>query len=170
MKDADLRGLVLREFYERRRQNFVHLQISDFGAAHLYEDLQRICRQLHETRMLDTWRPTSAGEGPTIGVGRISADGVDVMEGTKAPPPTISIDQRTIDQRTTISVASSRNVQIGTGNVQVAIEALQELVVAINNSSFSPREKEEAKGLLKRLLENPVVAAILGAAASSIFS
>lgn len=70
---------------------------------------------------------------------------------------------------TTYNISNS-NVQVGDGNVQNIIDSFQDLVGKIDNSSASPEEKNEAKGIISTLVQNPTVAAILGGAASGLLS
>ncbi len=55
------------------------------------------------------------------------------------------------------------NLQIGNGNTQYNIEiALNELKEKIEQADASQKEKNEAKSLLQKLLEHPLVSAIVG--------
>ena len=163
MTDSELRGVVLRRLYDHRREGFVTLAEGDFGGQFSFVELRSICRQLAEKGLIGKWHPTSTGSGPTIGIGQITAEGIDVIEGTKSPP--ISI---TFDQRSTISVSGSQNVQIGNHNIQSIVVHLQSLAKAIDNSSATEQEKSEAKSLLNKFLAHPLVAAILGGVISSL--
>ncbi len=60
-------------------------------------------------------------------------------------------------------------VQIGSHNSQKIVNAINELEKSIEDSNASPEEKRTAKSLLRDLIENPVVAAIIGGATGSIF-
>lgn len=163
MTDSELRGIVLRRFYDRRHDGFVTLAETDFSGQFSFVELRSICRQLSEKGLIGEWHPTSTGAGPTIGIGRITADGIDVIEGTRSPP--ISI---TFDQRSTISVSASQNVQIGNQNVQSIAIHLQSLAKAIEHSSATEQEKSEAKSLLNKFLAHPLVSALLGGVISSL--
>jgi hypothetical protein len=44
------------------------------------------------------------------------------------------------------------------------------LIEKVEASSASPQEKREAKGILRRSLENPTVAAVLGSAVSGVLA
>jgi hypothetical protein len=89
------------------------------------------------------------------GMGRITNLGVDVVEGNTAAPIAISIDR-------SISVSGSTHVQIGDGNVQDLHMNADKIVGAINRSTATGAEKEEAKSLLARLLDNPILSRIVG--------
>jgi hypothetical protein len=82
---------------------------------------------------------------------KISGAGVDVVEGVTAPPPSIAIDN-------SIAVHGSHGVMIGgQGNVQNVILDVERLNSFIDSSGANVTEREEAKGLLRRLAENPLV-------------
>lgn len=168
MKDNDLRGLVLQKYYEKRREDLFQWTDDDFkdlpepwgfDAA----DLWRICDQLGEHGLTE-WHPASDNNGRTIGgIGKISAFGVDVIEGTTRPPIAI-----TIDHSRHVSVQDSVGVQIGDGNIQDLSLHIGKIVSAIDHSTASDQQKAEAKSLLKRFLEHPLVASIVGGIAANI--
>ncbi len=162
MTDSELRGLVLRRFYDRRLELMVSIELSDFDNRFSLFELQNICQQLDEKGLIGQWKPMVT-KGKFVGNGQITAEGVDVVEGNAKPP--ISI---TFDQRSTVSVTSSQNVQIGSHNIQDVQVQLEALVQAIDASSASARDKAEAKSLLKQFLAHPVVAAIIGGLASTL--
>jgi len=69
----------------------------------------------------------------------------------------------------TINV-SGGNVQIGNSNTQEIGVVLAELVATIDSSGASQADRQEAKGHLRRFLEHPLVAAVAGAAASTLMA
>lgn len=69
---------------------------------------------------------------------------------------------------TTINITNSQGIQIGDNNVQHIASSLIGLVERIESTNSSTQEKAEAKGLLRELIFNPVVAAVLGGAASGV--
>lgn len=73
-------------------------------------------------------------------------------------------------QATTINITNSQGIQIGDHNVQHITSSLIGLVEKIESTNATPPEKEEAKSLLKALMSNPVIAAILGGATSGILA
>lgn len=157
--DSDLRGIVLRRFYERRHENsagLINLTIHDFEGGHSRNDLIRICAQLEDHDLIKKWQPNMEGGGPNLGHGAISAPGVDVIEGTRRMPLEISLNTQHI------TVVGSQNVQIGDANSQKLNITIEDLILEIDNSVHADSQKEEAKSVLKQLLNNPVVAAILG--------
>ena len=163
MTDSELRGIVLRQFYDRRLEQFVDVKLSEFNEIFSFVELQNICRQLSEKGLIGKWHPVMTGGGPSVGIGQITAEGVDVVEGNATAP--ISI---TFDHRSTVSVTSSQNVQVGNNNIQSVAGQFQILLDAIDVSSATPAEKQEAKTLVRKVLEHPVVAAIVGGLASAL--
>jgi hypothetical protein len=167
MKDNELRGLILQKYYEKRRDGWIQWQDPDFeDLPKTVEfdavDLFRACDQLGEHGLIE-WKPLHDGKGQTSGgAGKISAFGVDVIEGNVQPPISIMLDQSQ-----NVSVSSSSNVQIGNANIQNVSVHVEKLIEAIENSSASPKEKTDAKSLLKKFLEHPLVTSIAGGIASS---
>ena len=103
--------------------------------------------------------------GQLAGRGRISAAGVDVIEGSAKPP--ISI---TLDQSHHVSIQNSSNVQVGNSNVQEISNHIGKIITAIDHSNATESEKAEAKSLLKKFLEHPLVTSIAGGVASSMLT
>jgi hypothetical protein len=165
MMDSELRGIVLKRFYDRRIENsdsLIVLTEADFQGRFSFQELQRTCQQLDEKQLIDKWRPNMRGVGPQVGVGRITAYGIDVVEGTAKPPLSV-----TLDQSSHISVTSSQNVQIGNHNVQQFKGYIEQIIHAIDNYPSDEKQKAEAKSLLKKFLEHPLVTAIAGSLAST---
>ena len=151
MNDKDARGLVLKRLYDVRHD-------VDYANQSTLQDLGlppnvtwNILDQLNQQRMI-TWNPKRGGMGTIIAyMARIAADGVDVIEGSKASPIAITLDNR-------ISVHGSQGVQIGgQGNVQNVTMDIEKLNSIIDSSDASQTEKEELKSLLKKLSENRLV-------------
>lgn len=167
MKDSELRGLILQKYYDKRRDGWFQWQAEDFSDVpdtvdFDAVDLFRACDQLAENGLID-WKPLRDHVNQTIGgVGKISAAGVDVIEGNVDPP--ISI---VLDQSHHVAVHHSSNVQIGNENVQGVTIHFEKLIAAIDKSSASEKDKREAKSLLKKFLEHPLVSSIAGGLASS---
>lgn len=69
---------------------------------------------------------------------------------------------------TTINISNSQGIQIGDHNIQHIVSSIQGLIEKIDSSPASEPEKKVAKGLLRQTLENPTVAAVLGAAAGAL--
>jgi hypothetical protein len=107
MKDSDARGVVLKRLYEQRHSRGllrVDEHLRDLQEAFPGIILFNIIKQLAEKGLVEH----IAAHGHRI---RITATGVDVMEGTREPPISINIDQ-------SVAVHGSTNVQIGVGNIQ----------------------------------------------------
>lgn len=73
-------------------------------------------------------------------------------------------------QATTINITNSQGIQIGDHNVQHIASSLVGLVEKIESTNMPVQEKAEAKGLLRDLMSNPVVASILGSATSGVLA
>lgn len=69
---------------------------------------------------------------------------------------------------TTINISHSSGIQIGDHNVQHIINSIVGLIEKIDASNASQHDKVKAKSLLRSVLENPTVAAVLGGAAAGI--
>lgn len=80
MNDSETGGLVLDWFYANREQSFPNLKIKSVGDSQTYDTLQRVCRNLSDQGLIESWRPNKAGSGDDIGVGRISAIGIKKVE------------------------------------------------------------------------------------------
>jgi hypothetical protein len=159
MKDADWRGLVLKALYDVRHdpQSGGALLIPDsLNLPGVEMDGQNkaivanIAEQLKDHRYI-TWSEHHGAHRQ--GRARITAFGVDVIEGTKQSEITITIDQST-------NIQHSQHVQIGKGNIQ-DVGDIRKLNMAIDEAMASMQEKEEAKSLLKRVLENPLLKGII---------
>jgi hypothetical protein len=166
MNDNQLRGLVLKKYYDLRRRGpfqwaeFAETVNEDPFFEAVGDDLIRICDQLAEHGLIN-WKPLRAGSGRSIGgFGEISSQGVDVVEGHTKPPVSISFDH-------SITVQSSSHVQIGNSNIQTGNIELEKLVAAVNNSTANEAEKAEAKSLLQKLFSNSAIATALKLAFSA---
>jgi hypothetical protein len=98
--------------------------------------------------------------GMPEGMGKITANGVDVIEGNVTAPIAISIDKL-------ISISGSMGVQIGERNVQDIRLDAETITASIDQSGATVHEKEEAKSLWGRVLTNPLLAKIVGVAIGS---
>lgn len=149
MKDNELRGMVLKVMYDLRHQDhYVDVDRSlDIGVPQ--NVLRNIFQQLKESNLIE-WRAVVSG----MGLARLTSYGVDVVEGTVRPPISIVIDQ-------SVTVSSSQNVIVGSGNVQTVSIDVEKLNLAIDHSKADFAEKAEAKSLLKKLIENKLLRAVL---------
>jgi hypothetical protein len=87
------------------------------------------------------------------GRARITASGVDVIEGTRHSDITITVDQST-------NIHHSQHVQVGKGNIQNEGD-IHKMSLAIDEAVASMTEKDEAKSLLKKALDNPLLTVVL---------
>lgn len=152
MTDQELRSALLADLYAHRAEDWVQVGVGVSASPEKKEKI-RIAEQLSQYGLIE-FKMLNRHLG---GMARIKAAGVDVMEGTAKSPLAI-----TIDQRQTINVSGSSNFQIGDGNRQTINDGLAVLVQEIEKSSGTTKEKDEAKSLLRRVLEHPLVAAIAG--------
>lgn len=151
MKDSDARGLVLRRLYDiREKQDYAN--INDFGGLDLEsKTLGRMLEQLAEQNLIK-WNPKkgSMGVGYLALMAKITAYGADVIEGNIPAPISISVDN-------SVSVHGSQGIQIGgQGNVQNITMDVGKLMNAVDGGAGTMQEREEAKSLLKRVIESPI--------------
>lgn len=154
MTDNELRGKLLKELYENRREMWTQIGLNHFNDP-VAQDNVRIAEQLDQHGLIE-FKMLNRHLG---GQARITALGVDVIEGTAPSPISISIDGSQ-----TINISNSSNFQAGNNNSQTINNGVQALIKTINESGASQADKEEAKSLLKKLLEHPLVSAIIGGA------
>jgi hypothetical protein len=121
-----------------------------------------VCGQLEEKGLLQLMRNFTGG-GDVAGHARLSAQGIDVAEGTRESPITIVSHQ---DHSTNYTVSNAQNVAFGDNNVQSWQVQFDALVKAIDASSAGAEEKQDAKSKLKAFLAHPIVAAIVGGLAA----
>ena len=162
MKDTELRAVVLQKYYDLRDKGYFQwgeVELDDQFPIKTFNVLGRICDQLGEHNLIE-WHGIQDGNGQTVaGHGKITAFGVDVIEGTAQSP--ISI---TFDHRQTVSISGSNNI-VGNHNSM----NVEEIDLAISHSKFSEAEKAEAKSLWQKVCDNKllntVVGSLFGAAA-----
>ena len=157
MKDIDLRGIVLQQFYDHRKNGMLGIRVNGMKRPTLPagcddDDFLRICAQLAEAGLLD-WHtsPTPDGGGYAFGCGKISGAGVDVIEvdGADSPIP-IHIDQSQHHQ--TINISGSHGaVQVGGANSQFQQGLTRDLEKLIEAVKTSPVPEEEKKTALEKL-------------------
>ena len=106
MRDSKLRGLILEALYKQRRKDLVNLD-QELGALPiLHSATESILRQLVKKGLVE--RPIQSLNG--LGNARITAYGIDVVQGTTSPPLSILLHQRITVQ----------DVQVGEGNQNVS--------------------------------------------------
>lgn len=156
MKDGDLRGIVLEKFYEvRNQQPRMVNPLSLPGLDSIEPDQNRllnICEQLGEYGLIH-WQSLS-GLTTVGGMGKISASGVDVVEGTAPAPITVTFHDHSI------SVSQSSNVQIGDSNTQdvkLRIEThdlarlVTDLTKHLDELNLDARQKQRAEAQIAAL-------------------
>lgn len=164
MKDNEMRGMLLAKYYERRREQYIDLQPSDFADAMTEKDILCLSQQLYEHGLIE-WSSARGGSGELLaGRGHITAPGVDVVENEGIGAP-IKI---TFDHSTHYSVHASAGVQIGNGNTQGDSINLEQLIKTIDQSSASTPEKQEVKSRLAAFLRHPLVETIVGKLVPSV--
>jgi hypothetical protein len=157
MKDAEWRGLILQRLYDIRHINDGSTTIPDgLGLDGLVPSgndnlLANVADQLKQHNLIGFSEFIAPRR---MGRAKITAFGVDVVEGTKVSEITITIDQST-------NVHHSQHVQVGKGNIQNTGD-IHKLNVAIDESHATLTEKDEAKSLLRKITENPLLVSILG--------
>src|SRR5271166_1777116 len=95
MTDAELRGKLLKVFYDRRHNASGWVPTSDIdtsgGEFVGRQVIDGICGQLADVGLIQ-WKPhTGVQEGFVIGMAKITATGIDVIDGTRPPPIAINI-------------------------------------------------------------------------------
>ena len=157
MKDTQLRGLVLQVFYERRRESWFLPKQSDIGASISEQDILQICDQLAQHGMLE-WKVLKGHGTIRHGMGKINAFGIDVVEREATPDIKVEFVQQTVN------ITGSTNVVVGNNNSQTIANSIRDLVAVVESSDASPEQKLEAKSLLGKFLEHPLVVAAAGGA------
>jgi hypothetical protein len=154
MIDAELCGIVLRDFYSLRN-TIAPVRVSDILILLSGNDESRIagiCRELDRYDLIDWQEQGSVFNG----FGSIKVDGVYVIEGAAlAPihmilPPNDGADPFAFASAGAVPMTPSREVNL--------------LLVEIDRSDASPLEKLEAKSLLIRVAENPLLQTLLASA------
>ena len=102
MRDSEVRGLILEALYNQRRKDLVNLDDEVGGSPLPHGATESILRQLVKKGLVE--RPIQPLNG--LGNARITAYGIDVVEGTTSPPVSIVLHQRVTVQ----------DVQVGEGN------------------------------------------------------
>ena len=118
MNDNELRGTVLSHFYGRRREGFIMPQPQSFALPSTvqWKDVLRICEQLGAQGLIDWKSQEVIGEEFSNGFGKITPQGVDVIEHlTQARDrSTVTYDNRQyVFNRSNNNIIGDDNVQIG---------------------------------------------------------
>jgi hypothetical protein len=164
--DNDLRSLVLKKYYDRRAEGEFQWKTDDFADMDQSwdfkeQDLYRVCEQLADADLIE-WHPLE-GHGMTItGYGRIKRAGVDVIEGKTTSPVPIHIDQSRH-----FNIRDGHHNILGDGNVQMTDITIGQVAQAIDSARASDEQKNQARSILKRAFEHPMVNTLVGAAAQA---
>jgi len=159
MKDSELRGIVLKKFYQERGKDKYFPKVEDFPENDI-DSIFRISSQLKEHGLLKVWK--SVGRPATNGFGEISADGVDVIEGTKETRLAISITNNNHNVSVG-NISNSSSLAIGSGNTISIENNINEIVEALKASGSSDEEIQGALKLLKKFITHPLVNTMVGA-------
>ena len=170
MKDSVVRGCLLQLLYERRSEGSIPFgqgeQAVPPPGGISRRDWLRAVAQLSEYGLIDwTALEDKSGMGQLSGFAKINDFGVDVLEAGVASPIQISIDERrrtSVPRREQAPIATSAQYQ------QVVTDALDKVITAINQADVPEQEKNEAKSLLRRLLDSKAAVSVLGPAAQSL--
>lgn len=160
MKDTQLRGIILSKYYERRREPNFLPNPEDFDPPIPIEDILAISDQLGQHGLIE-WSPLRGIGGLTAGMGKISAFGIDVVEGEVTPDIKVEFIQNK-----TVNITDSKNIVVGDNNQIALTQNITELARLIDDSNGTPEQKEEAKNILRNFLKHPLVTAVAGGAAA----
>jgi hypothetical protein len=170
MKDSVVRGCLLQLLYEHRSEGSIPFGHTDQAVPPPgginRRDWLRAVAQLSEYHLID-WTPLEdqSGMGLLFGFAKINDFGVKVLEGGVASPIRISIDE---SRRTTVRQDQQAPIAPSTPQQQAITEALEKVIIAINQADVSEREKNEVKSLLRKLLGSKAATSVLGPGAQSL--
>ena len=140
MRDSELLGVILEALYNQHRKDLVNLDQELGGLPVPHGSTESILRQLVKKGLVE--RPIQSLNG--LGNARITAYGIDVVEGTTSPPVSIVLHQRTVQY-----------VQVGEGNQNVSDTTLD---VPMDHSEASHDKPKSSFGWIskwwKHVMEN----------------
>ena len=150
MMDAELRGMVLQDFYSRRNTIApVHVsEILILLSGNHENRITGICRELDHYNLID-WQEQHRA---LSSFGFITTDGVNVIERNVRAPINMILPPN--DGSDVLTLAS------GPSPMAPPLE-VDRLLADIDLSDASPLEKVEAKSLLIRVAGNPLLQTIL---------
>jgi hypothetical protein len=140
MRDSELRGIILEALYNQRRKDLVSFDQELGGLPVPHGATESILRQLEKKGLVE--RPFQPLSG--LGNGRITAYGIDVVQGTTSPPLSILLHQRITVQ----------DVQVGTGNIQNVSDT--KLNVAMDHSEASQDKPKSSFERISKWLKEMV--------------
>lgn len=152
-KDADLRATILKRFYDERHiRSFTRLPVPADASIEDRIVAANICSQLAESGLIE-WKTPVAGTPE--GMGCITARGIDVIEGTAAPPIAISIGSVTVQHSRNIQIGTAGDASIVTRRVDIGATAqeIKDLIEKIDQhrSSLPPAVQEKLPPILDEL-------------------
>lgn len=152
MRDDELGGAVLQRFYDYRHRGV--MQLPDIVvAAPSAEPLlvASVSERLAQAGLIE-WK-TSKSMAAVGGVGRITARGVDVVEGHREPPMRLVLRDRG-------AVGGAARASEVTG---AAVPAqVEQALAAIDRTASPPGDKMAAKKLILQLAANTLAWSALG--------
>ena len=154
MIDAELRGIVLQDFYSLRN-TVAPVHVSNILILLNGNDESRItgiCRELNRYNLIDWQEQDSALNG----FGSITTDGVNVIEGAVLAPIHMILPVNN-------STGTFTFVSAGFGPTTPSPE-INKLLTEIDLLDAGPLEKAEAKNLLVRAAENALLQTVLASA------
>ena len=169
MKDSVVRGELLQFLYRHRYEGaiaFGHSKEAIRPPVGISErDWLGAVAQLAEYGLID-WKPSEdrTGRGLLEGFASISESGIKVIETGCEPPIGIAFDRN----RRIPSAKSQQPVTAAADQQAGIAEAMEKVIVAIEQAQVSEREKNEARSLLRKLLVGRAAAKVLGAGARSL--
>lgn len=152
MKDAEVRTAILRHLYKTRDDEPPdELEPEQVGLSVSKVRLTRVLFDLREHGLAKGTDDSASGDLCLLSP-RITARGVDVVEGTERSPVAM-----TLDQSTTYNVGSVAGtaVQVGSGNTQNVYLHFQQLAQAIEAAPISDDQKRSMKNRILDLLSHP---------------
>jgi len=161
---------MLQLLYERRREGSIPFGHGEQAVPPPEginrRDWLRAVAQLSEYRLID-WTPLEdqSGMGLLSGFAKINDFGIKVLESGVASPISISIDE---SRRTTVPQQQQAPIAASIPQQQAITKALEKVITAINQADVPEQEKNEAKSLLRRLLDSKAAARMLGPGAHSL--
>jgi len=158
MKDTQLRGLLLQYYYDGRREQWALPKPEEIDPALSEQDILQVCDQLAQHGMLE-WRVLKGHGIIRSGMGKINAFGIDVVE--REAKPDIKVE---FVANQTINISGSTNVVVGDHNTQTVTKTVHDLITVIDSANATQEQKAAAKGLLRKFLEHPLLAAVAGGA------
>ena len=155
MREEELRGAILQRLYDYRHRGI--LQLTDIlAAAHPAEPLlvASISERMAQAGLIE-WK-TSKSMGAIGGIGRITAVGIDVVEGRRDPSITLSLRDRGVVGGAPATPRTSAAVPSNAGQLDKAL-------AAVDKASAPEAEKAAAKTLIRQLRANPLAWSVLEA-------